>query len=336
MAESSGTTMTTSQSYCAYGRKRTTSGGNTNCSSSNSLVTDHTFTGQKYDNSGLQFFNARYYDPQIGTFISPDTIVPEPSLVIDYNRYAYSRGNPLRLVDPSGHAPCLASGGVSFCDNGGIRGGPSWWTSNEVRRVEVENYGIFDKEHIKRGYRSAAFFMAETKATIVQGGGEHSRPGRSGDSYAVLYAVSGDIESDQLDSIVLGIYTDFEVGYEAHQAQNPFNWSAYSPEDLPSDFLGAWAYLNGVKQYQIPDLVERMGEVTPGGNSSIVFSIVGTPDGGFGVSGLPRNYAFLPMAPSFEDYGYGMSQITWQNVAWPDWMTYSIAENGPNTWQRAE
>ncbi len=95
--------MTTSQSYCAYGRKRTTSGGNTNCSSSNSLVTDHTFTGQKYDSSGLQFFNARYYDPQIGTFISPDTIVPDPGLVIDYNRYGYARGNALRFSDPTGH-----------------------------------------------------------------------------------------------------------------------------------------------------------------------------------------------------------------------------------------
>jgi hypothetical protein len=52
----------------AYGRQRTTAGGNTNGSSSNSLATDQTFTlalslskgGQKYDNSGLQYFNALY------------------------------------------------------------------------------------------------------------------------------------------------------------------------------------------------------------------------------------------------------------------------------------
>ncbi len=110
VAESSGTTVTTSQSYCAYGRKRTTSGGNTNCSSSNSLVTDHTFTGQKYDSSGLQFFNARYYDPQIGTFISPDTIVPDASLVVDYNRYVYARGNALKFSDPTGHDPWWMEG----------------------------------------------------------------------------------------------------------------------------------------------------------------------------------------------------------------------------------
>jgi hypothetical protein len=56
-----------SQTYCAYGRKR--SGTTTfTCGSGNSLPTDHTFTGQKLDGSGLQYFNARYYDPQLGTW----------------------------------------------------------------------------------------------------------------------------------------------------------------------------------------------------------------------------------------------------------------------------
>jgi len=50
--------------------------------------------------------NARYYDPAIGAFVSPDTLVPDASLVSDYNRYAYSRGNPLGYSDPNGHEPC--------------------------------------------------------------------------------------------------------------------------------------------------------------------------------------------------------------------------------------
>jgi len=51
----------------------------------------------------LLYFNARYYDPQIGQFISPDTIVPDPTLLIDYYRYLYARGNPVKFNDPSGH-----------------------------------------------------------------------------------------------------------------------------------------------------------------------------------------------------------------------------------------
>ncbi len=39
------------------------------------LATDRKFTGQRLDATGLYFYNARYYDPNIGRFVSPDTIV---------------------------------------------------------------------------------------------------------------------------------------------------------------------------------------------------------------------------------------------------------------------
>jgi len=81
------------QRYYAYGRQRDIG----------PVATDHQFTGQKVDSSGLYYYNARYYDPTLGTFISPDTIVPDPGTVIDYNRYAYTRANPLKFNDPSGH-----------------------------------------------------------------------------------------------------------------------------------------------------------------------------------------------------------------------------------------
>ena len=34
------------------------------------------YTGQRLDGTGLLFYNARYYDPVIGRFISADTVVP--------------------------------------------------------------------------------------------------------------------------------------------------------------------------------------------------------------------------------------------------------------------
>jgi RHS repeat-associated protein len=63
------------------------------------------FTGQHKDATDLLYYNARYYDPQLGQFLSPDTIVPDPTQLIDYNRYLYARGNPLKYNDPSGHIP---------------------------------------------------------------------------------------------------------------------------------------------------------------------------------------------------------------------------------------
>ena len=58
---------------------------------------------QKDFGTGLIYFNARYYDPELGIFISPDTIVPDAGNLFAYNRYMYVAGNPLRLTDSSGH-----------------------------------------------------------------------------------------------------------------------------------------------------------------------------------------------------------------------------------------
>jgi hypothetical protein len=41
----------------------------------------------------------------LGTFIQPDTIVPEPGNPQSLNRYAYGLGNPVKYRDPSGHSP---------------------------------------------------------------------------------------------------------------------------------------------------------------------------------------------------------------------------------------
>ncbi len=68
------------------------------------LVTSHYFTGQRLDDeTGFYFYNARYYDPEIGRFISADTLVPDSSDPQAFNRYSYVRNNPIRFVDPSGH-----------------------------------------------------------------------------------------------------------------------------------------------------------------------------------------------------------------------------------------
>jgi RHS repeat-associated protein len=53
--------------------------------------------------SGLVYMNARYYDPEIGRFLSPDTIVPDALNPQSLNRYSYVANNPLSNVDPTGH-----------------------------------------------------------------------------------------------------------------------------------------------------------------------------------------------------------------------------------------
>ncbi|MBP7963694.1 MAG: RHS repeat-associated core domain-containing protein [Caldilineaceae bacterium] len=104
-------TVHSSQNYCAYGGKRTATWYGSECdpTTPNALPTDRTFTGQEQDTTGLMFYHARFYDPALGTFISPDTVVPEPGVVVDYNRYLYTRGNPLKYTDADGHSTLCSS-----------------------------------------------------------------------------------------------------------------------------------------------------------------------------------------------------------------------------------
>jgi RHS repeat-associated protein len=64
------------------------------------------FTGQINDlEIGLIYMGARYYDPLLGRFISPDSVVPDPADPQALNRYAYAYNNPISNIDPGGHAP---------------------------------------------------------------------------------------------------------------------------------------------------------------------------------------------------------------------------------------
>jgi len=57
------------------------------------------------------YYGARTYDPALGRFIQPDTIVPNPANPQSLNRYAYVLNNPLRYTDPTGHSnQCAVAG----------------------------------------------------------------------------------------------------------------------------------------------------------------------------------------------------------------------------------
>lgn len=67
-------------------------------------VTDYKYTGQELDDeTKLYYYGARYYDPVIGRFISPDSIVQAPEDPQTLNRFSYVVNNPLLYTDPTGH-----------------------------------------------------------------------------------------------------------------------------------------------------------------------------------------------------------------------------------------
>jgi RHS repeat-associated protein len=95
----SGTTETGELRYKAFGATRFTSG---------TTPTTFRYTGQREEAGlGLYYYGARWYDPALGHFLQADTLVPEPGNVLDYHRYSYTRFNPLKYNDPTGHFTAL-------------------------------------------------------------------------------------------------------------------------------------------------------------------------------------------------------------------------------------
>jgi RHS repeat-associated protein len=86
------------QRYYPFGETRLTTG---------SIFTDKLFTGQReMSGLGIYHFNARFYSPKIGRFLSADTIVPSMANPQSFNRYSYVNNSPLNYTDPSGNRPC--------------------------------------------------------------------------------------------------------------------------------------------------------------------------------------------------------------------------------------
>jgi RHS repeat-associated protein len=83
--------------YKAWGEQRYTSG---------TTPTTFRFTGQRAESLlGLYFYGARWYDPALGRFLSPDTMIPNSTNPQSWDRFAYTVNNPVRYTDPTGHFP---------------------------------------------------------------------------------------------------------------------------------------------------------------------------------------------------------------------------------------
>ena len=61
------------------------------------------FIGERFDaDAGLQYLNARYYDPKLAMFIQPDWFEVTKAGV-GTNRYAYAGNDPVNAGDPGGN-----------------------------------------------------------------------------------------------------------------------------------------------------------------------------------------------------------------------------------------
>ncbi len=81
--------------YDAYGRLLSSTG-----TSSNS----YQFAGEQRDSqTGLDYLRARYYDADLGRFISKDSFAGFMDDPMSQHNYLYANANPVNFIDPTGH-----------------------------------------------------------------------------------------------------------------------------------------------------------------------------------------------------------------------------------------
>ena len=91
-----------SYAYDAWGKVLSVSGS---LSSTVGAANPFRYRGYYYDTeTGWYYLNTRYYDPNVGRFLSPDTILGANGGLLGYNLYAYCNNNPVMFSDPSGNS----------------------------------------------------------------------------------------------------------------------------------------------------------------------------------------------------------------------------------------
>lgn len=85
------------------------------------------------DDSGFYYLNARYYDPEIGSFTQRDSYTGDITQPDTLNLYAYCGGNPVLYSDPSGHL------WETLFDIGSL----AWSTWDLITNPSWENAGWF-------------------------------------------------------------------------------------------------------------------------------------------------------------------------------------------------
>ena len=105
------------------------------------------FTGKDLDeDTGLYYFNARWYDQSIGRFISEDPIKD------GLNLYIYCKNNPLKFIDLSGLAPTLAEAAeiaahVYRIDEEAMKDElPGGWKRIEYYNRDTLQMGVYSRE----------------------------------------------------------------------------------------------------------------------------------------------------------------------------------------------
>ena len=124
------------------------------------------YNSQELDlETGYYFYNARHYDPEISRFVTADNVIDGEFDTQGWNRYSYTKGNPIIYKDPTGHfIPLLAlvAGAVSVASL--VLSNLAPLNDKEYEHLDPANEKK-DKENIKRKNMS----VEASKDKVIEG-----------------------------------------------------------------------------------------------------------------------------------------------------------------------
>src|SRR5207245_1918477 len=126
LTDSTGTTQT-SYTFEPFGNTTSTGSASTN---------SFAYTGRELDATGLYSYRARYYNPQLQSFLSEDPIGFRGG---SSNFYSYALNSPLNFIDPTGLATVTNVTGAPILVSGNP--GMGHGSGDQVFGVIPANYG---------------------------------------------------------------------------------------------------------------------------------------------------------------------------------------------------
>ncbi|RMG41122.1 MAG: hypothetical protein D6719_09140 [Candidatus Dadabacteria bacterium] len=154
------------------------------------------FGGQERDEeSGLYYYRSRYYDPVLGRFLQPDSVIPDPSNPQALNPYTYVNNNPVNNIDPDGHeAITLTTLALSYITASTVRASYDYFTDDRYVdwgwnvsdnfslhfRIERDSIDDFFRDEVGpriSSFGKALFYSLKPEATYVHINLKYSFPG---------------------------------------------------------------------------------------------------------------------------------------------------------------
>ena len=154
-------------------------------------ITNRGYTGHEHlDAFGIINMNGSAYDPATGQFMSPDPFIQSPGDWVNYNRYSYCMGNPMRYTDPSGYVtdPVGADGMTN----------QQWMDYWTIRRMEEQSAGY--------AYAMGRFIeqMNHDRQEMADAANRYLPNGLNPSDVAVHYGDVGTLGYDHLYALELG------------------------------------------------------------------------------------------------------------------------------------